>query len=172
MIKFRSVLNEDAANKLNSHEMRKVAIMEVVLCVSFVLAGIVFILIDEMGLGIFITVFGLLFPLIMTVSVKQKQKTMNKSAAIISEQTVQEFEFCDDHYTSKVQSGDVYNATSTARYCYLHKVVETKTHYFLYVSSTQAQVVDKCGLTEGSIADLNDIFARNLGEKFKYYKGK
>lgn len=172
MIKFRSVLNEDAANKLNSHEMRKLAIMEVVLCVSFVLAGIAFILIDETGLGIFLTIFGLLFPVMIALIVKQKQKSMNKSAAILNGQTEQEFEFFDDHYTVKVNSGDMYNAVATARYYYLFRIVETKTHYFLYISETQAEVVDKSGLTEGTIEELNDILARNLDSKFKPYKGK
>ncbi len=172
MIKFHNVLDVSASKKLNSHDMRKLAVMLVVLCVSFVLAGVVFVLIDELGLGIFIIAFGLLFPLLLTVSVKKKQNDSQKSHAILNTQTVQDFEFYDDHYTSRVNSGDMYNALSTARYCYLFKVVETKTHYFLYVSDSQAEVVDKLGLVEGSLQELNDIFSRNLGEKFHACKGK
>lgn len=172
MVKFRTTLDSSASQSLNSHDMRRLVLMEVILCVSFVLAGIVFIWIDEMGLGIFIIAFGLLFPLMLSLIVKQKQKSLNKSTAIISEQTVQEFEFYDDHYTVTTTSGSMYNATATAQYCYLFRVCETKTHYFLYVSPSQAEVVAKSGLLDGSIEQLNDIFARNLGPKFQYYKGK
>lgn len=103
---------------------------------------------------------------------QEKQNDSQKSHSILNAETVQDFEFYDDHYTSRMNSGDMYNALSTARYCYLFKVVETKTHYFLYVSDSQAEVVDKLGLVEGSLQELNDIFARNLGEKFHACKGK
>ncbi len=172
MVKFRTTLDSNASNSLNSHDMRRVVAMEVILCVSFVLAGFAFVMIDEVALGVFVAVFGLVFPIILFATVKQKQKSLNKSSALMSAQTVQEFDFYDDHYTVTTTSGSMYNATATAQYCYLFRVCETKTHYFLYVSVGQAEVVAKSGLVEGTIEQLNDIFARNLGQKFQYYKGK
>lgn len=87
--------------------------------------------------------------------------------SVLSDYTIETYVFDYDSFSISQVKGDEYRAETVAKYSYFYKVVSTKTHYFLYLSAQQCHVLRKDSLIEGKLEDLDDIFARNLGTKFK-----
>jgi len=58
-----------------------------------------------------------------------------------------------------------------ANYQYFDKVYETKTAFYLFISKREAFVLEKAGITEGSISDLQELFRKNIPGKKYIRKG-
>lgn len=87
--------------------------------------------------------------------------------SILSAQTIETYKFYPDRLVITQTKGDEYEAVTNARYSYLYRVEETRDRYFLKISKTQSHVVNKADLTQGTIEELNELLASNLGIRFK-----
>ena len=171
MIEFQGKFDSSASTALNKRVFKKLWWLFAVSSVVFVLLGILLTAFAEdtsdIVLGTLLIVFGLVFePLVKLIS-RSMQKRLNKSMNILSPDTVQIFQFYPDKLVITQRKGDEYEALTTAKYSYLYKVEETVSYYFLYISKSQSHVVNKADLVQGSLAELSEIFATNLGGKFK-----
>ena len=171
MIEFQGKFDSKSTTTLNNRVIKKMWWLFAVCSVFFVLLGILLAAFAEdtsdMVLGTLLIIFGLAFgPLVKLIS-HFMQKKLNNSMSILSPDTVQVFQFYPDKLVITQRKGDEYEATTTARYSYLYKVEETVSNYFLYISKVQTHVINKCDLVQGSLSELNGIFAANLGAKFK-----
>ena len=174
MIEFQGRFDSSTSYALNKRVFKKLWWL-FVLCSLFLVAmgslGIVFAEdFSDVVLGAILIVLGALFtPLVMALT-KKIQKKQNESMNILSPDTVQIFQFYPDKLVITQRKGEEYEAMTTAKYSYLYKVEETDSTYFLFISRVQSHVVNKADLTQGTIEELNAIFASNLGYKFKKMK--
>ena len=90
--------------------------------------------------------------------------------SVMSADTMETYQFYPDRLVILQRKGDEYESTTNTRYSYLYKVEETRDTYFLQISKMQSHVVRKTDLTQGTIEELNQILASNLGPKFKALK--
>lgn len=169
MIKFETKLNSQTANALTKQAMKKLWWIYLFFTLIFVVMGLLFLLGEEPDLimGITFILIGVSFAPLCIVFTKRAQKKINKTMSVLSDYTIETYVFDYDSFSISQVKGDEYRAETVAKYSYFYKVVSTKTHYFLYLSAQQCHVLCKDSLIEGKLEDLDDIFARNLGTKFK-----
>lgn len=181
MIEFRGKFDESVSNNLNNRVLKKfwwvfalVSVLLIFLCTVTLLIAI-----DEgedLFNGIYLISFGVLFFPLVFLLTKIVQKFVNKSMSIMSSDTSETFQFYPDRLiiTQKKQAYGAevseYESTTSATYAYLYSAEETCDRYFLRISRMQSHVVNKKDLTEGTIEELNEILAENLGQKFKRKK--
>lgn len=177
MIEFQGKLDSNATNSINKHALKKLWWMIVLFSVVFILIGVVGILYREddtdIGFGIIMIAFGVLFYPLVLLFTKITQKNLDKSMSVLSSDTTQTFQFYPDKIIitqEKKRFGEEeseYLATTTAKYSYFYKVEETRGNYFLRISRVQYHVVNKCDLKQGTLEELNSILSSNLGARFK-----
>lgn len=172
MIKFETKLNSQTANALTKQAMKKLWWLYLFFSLIFVIMGALFLIGSEpeLILGITFILLGVLFAPLCIVFTKRMQKKTNATMSVLSDCTIETFVFDYDSFVITQVKGDDYRAETYAKYNYFYQIISTKTHYFLYMSAQQCHVVSKDSLVEGRLEDLDDIFARNLGSKFKIKK--
>lgn len=168
MVKFETVFGENvvkASQKVAAKKFDAVYALIVIFCllsslISYFESGELLSVIPGIVLAI---VLVLISKLILSATVKSQIKSMT----LLSEQTKENYTFTYDSLEIVSVRGDEYFCTVRTKYSYLFLVEEHADFYLLYISKNQYHVVDKNGLVEGTLDELNDIFARNLGNKFK-----
>lgn len=172
MIKFETKLNSQAANALTKQAMKKLWWLYLFFSLIFVISGTLFLIGEEPDwiMAVTFILIGVLFAPLCILFTKKMQKKVNKTMSILSDCTIETYVFDYDGFVISQVKGDEYRAETAAKYSYFYKVVSTKTHYFLYLSAQQCHVLSKETLIEGTLEDLDDIFARNLGSKFQIKK--
>lgn len=184
MIEFKTKLDENTVACLAKFQLKKLFLMLIGVSALFVLVGTLILVLadnffDEYGwitgnalMGICFIVLGVLFTPVVIVIIKSSQKKLNKSMSVMSDETEVVYTFSEDEITVSQKKGDDFEGFTRAKYNYLFKVVETKTHYILYVSKVQCHVIDKATLTQGSLEELNAHLSNNLHQKFQPMKSK
>lgn len=171
MIEFRTKLNESKTKAVNVNSFKRLWWLFVAVSLLFIVLGVVGFIVKEdsedLYYAVFCLVFGVLFtPLVMLLTAVI-QKSLNKSASYISDNTDEIYTFDDDKITVTQTKGDEFSAVTQAAYSYLYKVIENKDYYFLYISKMQCHVIDKKSITSGSLDELNGILSARLGARFK-----
>lgn len=171
MVEFRTKLNADKAMAVNKSAFKRIWFVFVIFSIIFIGLGVLAILFPEdrvdFYLGVFLVVFGVMFTPLFWLLTVLLQKRMNRSMPLMSENTESVFSF-DGEKVVIVQTKDYdYYEKAVMSYRYLHKVLENKDYYFLYISKMQCHVIDKASLQQGTLEELNSYFAENLGSRFK-----
>lgn len=168
-IKFETKLNADSARQLNKHSLARLRWFLIIFSLFFIAIGIIGYLgrEDELdsAMSIVLIVFGVLFTPIVWCVTMLLQKYINKTAKYITDETDEIYIFDEETLYIK-QVSEKMQSESTYSYDYLYKVMESATHYFLYISKMQCHIVPKNSVTEGDINVLNDILRRKLGNKY------
>lgn len=171
MIEFQGKFDENVTKNLNKHQIKKMWWIYLAVSLIFIVMGIVGIFFGEdnsdLSLGIYCVILGVLFTPLAYLLTLLIQKNVNKSMSILSAQTIETYKFYPDRLVITQTKGDEYEAVTNARYSYLYRVEETRDRYFLKISKTQSHVVNKADLTQGTIEELNELLASNLGIRFK-----
>lgn len=170
MVKFECRFNSDAAKALQKHSLKKIWWCFAILTVIMLIVGLTYIIDGDMVLGIILMAVGALFTPFCFLLSHIGQKNSNKTFSLLSAETINRFVFEQDRMTIETVKGTEFHEVVDANYSYLYRIDETADHYFLYTSNRAAIIITKSGLTEGSLEELNDIFARNLGTNFKARK--
>ena len=166
MVEFVGKFDSNATKSLVQHQYKKGWVVFLIVSLLFITVGIVCLLASDIIFGVVMIAVGVLFTPVVLIIANQMQKKMDKSMSVMSEETVEVYQFYPDKLIITQQKGDDYESTTTAKYSYLYKVEETQTHYFLNISQAQFHVVNKANLTQGTIEELNTIFYANLGASF------
>ena len=167
MIKFRTLFNENSAKQLNKHTMKKHNWGYILVSALLIALGVFQIIIENKSLGVFFILFGIIFTPLLLLVVHTSQKEINQPITLFRGETVEIYEFTEDEIHIQTNKGNEYFSLLSAKYSYLYRVEETQECYFLYISKIQSHVIDKRFLIEGSIEQLNELFAVKLGVKFK-----
>lgn len=174
MIEFVGKFDGNAANSATKMQVKKLWWLYALISLLFIIMGIFGVVLpkdnSDIVFGVVMLVFGVLFTPLCLLLTKLLQKNLNKSMSVLSSDTVETYQFFPDRLIITQRKGDDYEATTSTKYSYLYKVEETPTHYFMKISKVQMHVVKKADLTQGTIEELNEILASNLGIKFKAAK--
>ena len=166
MVKFETKLNSQASGALNKYAMKKLWWVYALFTVLFVVLGALN-LKDDTVSGIIFICIGVLFTPLCIILTKLIQKKVDKSMSIMSDDTTETYTFEEDKFTVTQEKGEEFRGTTEAKYSYFNKVTETSTHFYMYLSKMQCHVVPKNALVEGSLEELENIFIKNLGPRFK-----
>lgn len=169
MVVFKCKFNRDVTASINKNQFKKLLPLIMLFSFIFILIGVanLFYFQDsfDIGFGIFFIVFGVFFIPLVILLTKIIQKRRDQSLSLMSENTEETYKFDVDKLYITTIKGDEFTSEIVASYNYLYKIIETKTHYFLYISKVQTHVVNKCDIAEGTIEELNNIFALKFDNK-------
>ncbi|MCX4313750.1 MAG: YcxB family protein [Clostridia bacterium] len=174
MIEFRTKLDGAKSAALFRHSFKRIIWLPILFSAIFITIGVVSIVLQteegDLPYGIAMTVIGALFlPIVYLIS-KLAQKKSAESMSVISDTTEEIYTFDEDHITVTQQKGDEYYSQTKATYPYLYKAREDKDFFFLYISKMQCHVIDKNSITQGSIDEMRNLLAVQMGSKFKPMK--
>ena len=166
MVKVETKLDANTTKRMNKRGLKNLMWVIIAFSALFVLLGIVDVSVGDM-FGIYFIVMGVLFYPFVWMFTKLFQKMLNKSANFLSETTEEVYTFDEEFFQLEQTKTGMFKSTLQANYTYLFKVVEEADVWFMYISNTQAHVVPKKDIKEGSVEELNKIFATKLHDKFK-----
>lgn len=173
MVEFKSKFNDKVTESINKMSFKKLMPLFIILSGVFIVLGLFEFLFPEegsVGVGIMFILIGVLYTPLVLLLTKFVQKSINKSMSIMSDETEQTIRFDEERIEIIQIQGDKYEGITKSTYDLLYKVIETATHYFLYISRQQMFVVEKSSITEGTLQELNQILEKNLDKKFKRKK--
>lgn len=114
--------------------------------------------------GIYLIVWGILFPLVLGILfyfIFKKQYTSNK--IYFGNVT---FKFNDEQFSYEIKNENS-TANVVAKYNSLYKAIENKDSFIFYISSNSFTILDKSSeITGGNFADLRLLLNEKLGKKF------
>lgn len=168
MVRFETKLNAESVKQLNKHSLFRLGWVMVVCSLLMIGLGLVGFFAGEdsadRASAIVLIVFGALFvPLVLLVTFIL-QKVINKSAKYITDETDEVYVFDEEKLYIK-QSSKNMQSEATYGYDYLYKVMESATHYFLYISKTQCHIIPKNSATEGNLTELSELLRQKLGKR-------
>ncbi|MBR2933096.1 MAG: YcxB family protein [Clostridia bacterium] len=166
MIIFENTFDQNVAKSATKQAFKKAIWIYVVFAAVFLILGLMMLLVNP-RLAIFYIVMGVLILPIGYVLTNAIQSKTNKTMSVMSAETKEVFEFDYDFVKITQTKGDNFKAVTQTDFSYFYKVFETKTQYFLYISNMQVHVVNKSGITQGTIEEFNEILSSSLGSKFK-----
>lgn len=166
MVKVKSVFDENITKIVNKQQLISRWWLLLLIELAFVILGFVFLYGEEKEAAIFLFVFAVLYIPLVLLFVVLLQKKANKSMSLMSNKTIQKFEF-DENYISIIdEKGDDYYSETRAKYNLLYRVYETKESYVLYISNRQCFAFMKSSIVCGDVNELNQLFRQNLKTNF------
>lgn len=114
---------------------------------------------------IFLILFIILIA-VMSLLIFYLPKKYYKSAEKIY-QGINRYKFFDDYFQAEMDNGSA-KGTSNIKYDALYKVYEIPEYFYIFISRSQAYMVDKSGFNIIELDSLTAIFKNVLGKK--YYK--
>ncbi len=168
MVKVETKLNDEATKTLNKVTLKKALILIIIMDLFFFLLALWRFLEKDIFMSvIWLVVAIVFFPLFLILN-KIGQKQLNKSMALISEDTMVTFIF-EEEYMEIIQTRkDVFTSTTRAKYMsYVYSVIENEEAFIIYISKVQAHVVSKDKIVEGSVEELRSILSTKIGKNYK-----
>ena len=166
MIIFESTFDQDKAKSATKQAFKKIIWLYIVITALLVLLGLIM-LPTNPSLSIIYIIMGVLILPIGYLLTNAMQNKTTKTMPVMSSETTEVFEFDFDFVKITQTKGENFTAITKTDFSYFYKAVETKTHYFLYISNMQMHVIDKNTLTQGTLEDFNEILSSCMGSKFK-----
>ncbi len=171
MVEFKSKLDSSKTTALNNRTFKKLLWFYALLSLILIVMGVLCVVLKEdnsdFASGIGLIVFGVLITPIGYLLTRVLQKRLDKSTVFISPDTEEVYTFDEQYITVTQTKGDVFFATTKAKYSYIYKAYEDKNYYYLYISKIQSHVIDKSSITQGTLDELHTLLITNLGSKFK-----
>lgn len=139
--------------------------------VAFAIFGIVTCFFD-LSIGLFLTMFFGVMAIIFPATMKRTQKKialkMVRTNYYYTDCLRSKYSFLEDEidYFELTNENEV-RGSAKIKYSQIVKVVETNKYFFVYVSSIQAHILQKGGMTKGSAIELSNFLKDKLGEKYK-----
>lgn len=171
MIQARTKVDEKASMKLANIALKKLKIIMLLLGVFFALIGvIIFIASDSMEDGLiwliaFIlggAIFAVLFPMLLNRNIK---KQMN-SNQLLKNETYNNYIFEEDFLNIVTETNNTPNSNSTINYTQLFKVLETNDTFYIYISSSQAFIVNKSDIKDNKTNELSTLLKSKLDKRY------
>lgn len=176
MVEFKGKFDERVQQSINKRAFKTSSVIVWVFSAVILVFGIIGLIWGEdhedFVYAMYCVSFAVLFYPLYAGIYAIMRKFVKPNMAMMSAQTEQQFQFFEDRFMCSQIKGEEFNDFLQAKYSVLFRVVETKEQYFLYISRAQCYVVNKADITAGTIDELNNILASNLGEKFKKLKTK
>lgn len=166
MVRVETKLNAETAKQLNKRGLKNLSWLIILFTALFLILGICEVASGD-GFGYYYIVMAVLFFPLCLLFTKLFQSTINKSSKFMSESTDEVYTFDEEYFILEQTREGMFKNVLQANYTYLFKVVEDKEFWFLYISNHQAHVIPKSGIKDGTAEELNAIFVKKLGAKFR-----
>ena len=130
-----------------------------VLLVTFVVGVALYMCEIEFGIRLFTygVMFAIIYPILMVVMVNSVNKNHN---AFIKKTTVNHYEITEDYFIENTeQDGEIISVTKLT-YDRFVKCVDYKNYIFLFITKAQAYIIDKNGMTQGTVEGLMEFIER------------
>lgn len=162
MIIFEGKLNSELSQELNKFQLKRLWWLFLIIGLLAIYLVGKYIVAEDYVTAIGYAIFFILFPIFTIIFAKIYQKNIDKSLKIMSDETRERFEFLNGKVTIIQQKGEDFNCVTEANFSYFYKVIETKTHYILYISKAQCHIIKKENIVEGSLQELNEMFKQYI----------
>lgn len=165
MVVFETKFDENVTSALMEHQLKKIIPIFIIFSAIFIFLGVV-LLLNESYDGLLIIAICVPFALLVILLSKFLQRSQNKSLSLLSSETNETYKFDENKIYIETTKGEDYSSSVVASYNYAYKVVETKQSYILYISRAQERtLLQKKDITEGTLGELNTLFAAKFGQK-------
>lgn len=168
MVEIKTKLDENATKEITNYQMKKIWWLYLGFSLVFILLGAL-ILVEDPGMiatAVVFIVIGVLFTPLCILLTKGISKSNKKSSPLLKDEIVETYNFDDNKFSIEQTKGDTFRSFTESEYSYIYMVKETDKYWLLYLSISQAHLLPKDKITEGSVDELNDIFKQKLGNKF------
>lgn len=168
MVEIKTKLDENATKEITNYQMKKIWWLYLGFSLVFILLGAL-ILVEDPGMIVTAVVFiviGVLFTPLCILLTKGISKSNKKSSPLLKDEIVETYKFDDHKFSIEQTRGDTFRSFTESEYSYIYMVKETDKYWLLYLSTSQAHLLPKDKITEGSVGELNDIFKQKLENKF------
>lgn len=116
---------------------------------------------NEIVLGI-VLIVGLIFYLWYKIIRPQTNVNKDKKSQKVSGKFVNTYKFYNNYF--KIQNPD---GKAQIYYLKLYRVVENKTHFYIYISREYAFIVSKIGFTKGSAEEFSKFIRKKVFTRYK-----
>jgi len=171
MIKYRTVMNAEVTKQINKDAMKRLAPMFTIISAILVIMGVLGIAFPEaeedIGLGIFLIIYGLLFYPFILLVIRIAYKKQTKSMQILSDETIEEFTFDSGYLEITQTKGTEFYGLTRCKYECLFQVQDTKDYFYLFISNSQSYIIPKSAIIMGTNDQTSTILSLALGKKYK-----
>ena len=106
------------------------------------------------------TLIAMLLTLLLFVWILNRVVEKTYRSNMLIQDTELTYEFYDDHFLEKSSRGE-----AKVEYRLLHKVIENKTHFYLFIATNQAYILKKEAMPNGLENFLEKVFLQNNVKK-------
>ena len=174
IVTVRTKFDENAFRALNKFSSRTLKFVLPICSVALILCGALFTFTAQnnpifISGGVAVMISGVLYTPIMLLMQGPLRRKAMRSTSILRMNMIQTFGFTADRMYRGTTSDGGPNESGEYGYRLFFMAHETATHFFLFISNTQAYVLPKTDFIQGTPSDLRALLAAKLGAKFKLY---
>ncbi|MCL2797912.1 MAG: YcxB family protein [Firmicutes bacterium] len=172
IVEVRTKMDAAAIVALNKYHQRHLKWLWVVISVAFAAIGVVSLLppiegSEDIVFGVLLLVLAAGFPFLFWWIQRHTIRKLIKSAKAVGDDSLLAVGFTVDKVCYRAKKGNDINEGGESAYSQLFKAIETKTHFFLYISSMQAFILPKTDFVCGTSGDLRALLFAKMGINFK-----
>lgn len=165
---MKIVCKEDinTVKEFQKHHFMTYSKPALIVFVCSIILGVLLLTTGDYKMGLFALLFAFIFVIFYPITFYVTNKKLNKSNKSLNIEKTLETEFLDNEFCSKFYEKDKLVNQCVYKYNEIHKVDESNTHFYLYVSINQAICISKNDINDAEINELRNI----LENKCNYYK--
>lgn len=179
MIEFNGKFDSRVNKKMTEYQLEKSKasikkLMPLVLLLGALFVGLSFISFKSsgidyflFGIGVFLILFILIFPLTLKKTIIKQQEMIERQSTLMGNSTEESYKFDDDKVFIFSTKGDKYRSAVETDYDYFSFVVEDDECYMMFISNVQCHVIFKDNLKQGTLEEFEALLSKHfVGDKY------
>lgn len=179
MVEFKVNFDSRVTRKMTEYQTDKSLKSTYKMMPLFLILGAIFIAVSFLnsknsgfdyflfGLGLFLIIFILLFPIILKSTIKNQQRMIENNNTLMGNQTEEIYKFDEEKVFIFTNKGKKYRSAVETDYDYFCYVIEDENSFMLFISNVQCHVIFKDCLTNGSLEEFKEILSKHFsGAKY------
>ena len=179
MIEFNGKFDSRVNKKMTEYQLEKSKasikkLMPLVLLLGALFVGLSFISFKSSGIdyflfgvGVFLILFILIFPVTLKKTITKQQEMIERQSTLMGNLTEESFKFDDEKVFIFTTKGDKYRSAVETDYDYFCFVVEDDECYMMFISNVQCHVIFKDNLKQGTLEEFETLLSKHfVGDKY------
>lgn len=179
MIEFNGKFDSRVNKKMTEYQLEKSKasikkLMPLVLLLGALFVGLSFISFKSSGIdyflfgvGVFLILFILIFPLMLKKTIIKQQEMIERQSTLMGNSTEESYKFDDEKVFIFSTKGDKYRSAVETDYDYFSFVVEDDECYMMFISNVQCHVIFKDTLKQGTLEEFEALLSKHfVGDKY------
>lgn len=179
MIEFNGKFDSRVNKKMTEYQLEKSKasikkLMPLVLLLGALFVGLSFISFKSSGIdyflfgvGVFLILFILIFPLMLKKTIIKQQEMIERQSTLMGNSTEESYKFDDETVFIFSTKGDKYRSAVETDYDYFSFVVEDDECYMMFISNVQCHVIFKDNLKQGTLEEFEALLSKHfVGDKY------